>query len=87
MEIASRVVPVLPFSICCVWAQEFCRRGVHTERDKRMEGRGEGWEEKGLGEKSTLEMEKELRGREGSGERETMPFLLLTDRSHSILEC
>lgn len=51
-----------------------------------MEGRGERREEKGLGGKSTLEMEKELRGREGSGERETMPFLL-TNRSHSILEC
>lgn len=42
--------------------------------------------EKGLGEKSTFEMEKELSRREGSRERETMPFLLLTDRSHPIPE-
>lgn len=51
-----------------------------------MEERGERWEEKGLGGKSTFKMEQELSRREGSRERETMPFLPLTDRSHFIPE-
>lgn len=51
-----------------------------------MEERGERWEEKGLGGKSTFKMEQELSRSEGSRERETMPFLPLTDRSHFIPE-
>lgn len=87
MEIASRVVPVLPFSICCVWAQEFRRHageGLTQSETKGRKREESGGKRKDWGEKSTFEMEKELSGGEGSGERETMPFLLLTDRSHSI---
>lgn len=89
MEIASRVVPVLPFSICCVWAQEFCRHageGFTQSETKQWKREESGRKRKDWGGKNTFKMEQELSRREGSRESETMPFLLLTDRSHFIPE-
>lgn len=54
------------------------RKGVETEKHKRIVERGQGRKEKGLGKKNpTFKIEKELNRREGSGERETMLFLLI----------
>lgn len=68
MEIASRVVPVLPFSICCVWTQEFCRQageGFTQSKTKGWKREESGGKRKDWGKKSTFEMEKELSRREG----------------------
>lgn len=57
MEIISRVVPVLPFSICCVWAQEFCRHageGFTQSETKGWKGEESGGKRKGWGERACL---------------------------------
>lgn len=57
MEIASRVAPVLPFSICCVWAQEFCSRqdrGSHRARQKEWKREESDGERRDWGEKAHL---------------------------------